>query len=627
MANVSRLLPTDPDRNRQRKSLNRSQISFLAATIFCTYPFLVVGHNPAAGTSSTCRRDDAVDLIRQQIIVSKTLDDSGQRIALLIRAADLLWPVDRERARAAFAEAFEVATESEQANLAKPVKNLISFMGDQRYVVIRAVAKRQPEWAKALIKNAAEQDKQAAEELVVKDPRRPVVTAEKLLNSAITLLGVDMKTAMHLAVTSLSYPANSELTRFLYELAKVNQIAADGLYQKALVTYSDKPMREFLYLQAYPFAFGYGGDMPVFGFYQVAGNFRPNPLLQRQFVQNLIRRAELAMEVPLDDGDNYNWLPGTAHILQVLIRVEPYVGKSNPDLSEPLAQVRQRLTVSLPLETQKTLIENRESDTTPGKTFEDGLEAAQKLSDLNKREEFSVQAILNATDDEPIEDVVRGIDKVSDSNIRAILNDWLYFTRGVAAVQRKQVNEAAKWAARIGDIEPRAYLYLQIAKRSLAMPVSDINGRDMLELAITQAQKSPRTISTARTLLSATEVYLKNDVGRAMEVLRSAIEVTNGVARPDFAADDQTLVKEIHGHGWLRYARFYMPGLDPQAAFNSLAKIDLDGALSQANTFTDKLLRALTTLSVADVCLQQPQRPRQKNQNKANVRKISSWEG
>jgi|KBSSwiStaDraftv2_1062776.scaffolds.fasta_scaffold672004_2 hypothetical protein len=56
-----------------------------------------------------------------------------------------------------------------------------------------------------------------------------------------------------------------------------------------------------------------------------------------------------------------------------------------------------------------------------------------------------------------------------------------------------------------------------------------------------------------------------------------------------------------------------MAGLDPQAVFTSFAKIDLEGTQSQTQLFADKLIRALTTISVAEVCLQQqPQRQRQK---------------
>ena len=53
-------------------------------------------------------------MIRQQAEVAKTLENSVQRIAVLIRAADLLWSYQQKQARAVFTEAFDVATRHEK---------------------------------------------------------------------------------------------------------------------------------------------------------------------------------------------------------------------------------------------------------------------------------------------------------------------------------------------------------------------------------------------------------------------------------------------------------------------------------------------------------------------------------
>ena len=59
----------------------------------------------------------------------------------------------QDKARAAFTEAFEVAAqhEKEHSELSKDgPRSLLMFTPDRRYVVIRAVAKRDPLWAKKL---------------------------------------------------------------------------------------------------------------------------------------------------------------------------------------------------------------------------------------------------------------------------------------------------------------------------------------------------------------------------------------------------------------------------------------------------------------------------------------------
>ena len=64
-----------------------------------------------AVSSQLCNRENAVDIAKQQIAQARTLDDVVQRIAVLIRAGDLLWPYEQEKALAAFLEAFDLAVQ------------------------------------------------------------------------------------------------------------------------------------------------------------------------------------------------------------------------------------------------------------------------------------------------------------------------------------------------------------------------------------------------------------------------------------------------------------------------------------------------------------------------------------
>jgi hypothetical protein len=149
------------------------------------------------------------------------------------------------------------------------------------------------------------------------------------------------------------------LTMFLYKFSEVNQKAADQFYTQAFAAYGHTPMREFLYLAAYPFGINETGDMPWMGPYNVPPSFVPNSSLQRMFVQTLLRRARMTLEVPLDEGDNYNGFPGTGHILDVLTRLEPHVQKLLPDLTAAVAQARENLLGTLSPENQSTFLRLR----------------------------------------------------------------------------------------------------------------------------------------------------------------------------------------------------------------------------------------------------------------------------
>jgi len=81
--------------------------------------------------------------MRQQIDVTRTFDNAVRRITVLIRAADLLWPFQQDRARATFTEAFELAVQNEKGRMKKKTRLwkkhralLLLETPDQRYVVI-----------------------------------------------------------------------------------------------------------------------------------------------------------------------------------------------------------------------------------------------------------------------------------------------------------------------------------------------------------------------------------------------------------------------------------------------------------------------------------------------------------
>ena len=61
---------------------------------------------------------------------------------------------------------------------------------------------------------------------------------------------------------------------------------------------------------------------------------------------------------------------------------------------------------------------------------------------------------------------------------------------------------------------------------------------------------------------------------------------------------------KIEGKTFGGYSGFSTPGFNPEHVFKDIAKIDFDGSLIQAATFTDKALRAMTTMAVIEPCLE-----------------------
>jgi hypothetical protein len=276
-----------------------------------------------------------------------------------------------------------------------------------------------------------------------------------------------------------------------------------------------------------------------------------------------------------------------------------------------VVQAREKILVTLPVETQQTILQpGREISSSPERTFPEQIEAAEKTPDVNQRDDLMATAVLSATSDkESLAGVREAIEKITDSTIRGALLEWLYFRRAKDAANNKQFDEAERLASKVEGLVQRAFLHTAIAKELLNTTETQTHAREVLDEAIAEASKARPTISAARTLLTAANLYAKTDLSRSIAVLGDAVNCVNHLEAPDFSIGDQTLVKPIkrRSNPGRFILGFYMPGLDPENAFRELAKIDFNDALSQANAFTDKFQRAVTTLALADICLQQSQ--------------------
>ena len=112
--------------------------------------------------------------------------------------------------------------------------------------------------------------------------------------------------------------------------------------------------------------------------------------------------------------------------------------------------------------------------------------------------------------------------------------------------------------------------------------------------------KAPKTIVSARALLALAHLYAKIDMNRGVEELGNAVRTINTLESPDFSR--QFVMMKIEGKNFGSYAAYQTPGFNPENAFREMGKLDFDGSLAQATTFTDKSLRALTTLAVLEPC-------------------------
>lgn len=580
-----------------------TRLTLLTLLLFClTSPI----NAQKKTVSSLCTPENALDTTKQQILITRTFDNPVHRITVLLRAADLLWPHDQEKSLAAFMEAFDFAVQifKEKGDQIQRTSNsrfaAVIPIPDQRFVVLSAFAKRDPARARKLSEQMLRDDASEAADKPATDDQSKRRTAEKLLTMAHGLAVADGPSAVNFARQSFRYPATLQLPIFLYELSKSSQQLADRFYLDALNAYGAAPMDQLLYLSSYPFANKReAGEMPGYTFYVVPEGFTPNPTLQRLFVRALLARVDGAMEMPVQETQRFS---DHAQMWLALNRLEKQVQSDLPEFADAFAQSKDKLFALLTPNTQRNVSRVVTSDNAPARSFDEQVEAALKLTDVGRRDQGLTFAVTGASKDEPVDKVLSVIDKISESGIRDALVNWFYYFRSQALIKEKNFSEARKFASKVTELDQRAYLYTRITEESLKATEDQTEVREMLNEVANAISKAPKTIVSARALLALARLYAKVDMNRGVEELANAVRTINALESPDFSR--QFVMIKIEGKTFGSYASFATPGFNPETAFREMGKLDFDGSLAQATNFTDKSLRALTTLAVIEPCFE-----------------------
>jgi len=565
---------------------------------------------PAATPASTCSRDGALEIIQRQIDLSKTIDSDVQRIAVLLRAADIIWPFEPDKARLTFGDAFEVATRNFKEQGARDTNDgRLSVQGiDYRYRVMTAIAKRDSAWAGKLSKQILDEVAQEAADQAAKASPPGARTGEKLLGVARQLLASDQSTALSFARNSLGYPAGLLLPGFLFKLSETNRTAADQFYLEALNAYAKAPMDQFLYLSSYPFAARREvGEMPSYTYYAVPPDLAPNPVLERAFVTTLLTRARELIQNPVAAAPAKRFSEAN-QIFMALSRLESMIAGPLADLSAALSEAKGNvfslLTQAEQQKASETLSER------PKRSFDEAVESADRLANADARESGIAMAILNATEAESLEKIEAAAAKLEDVKLRSQMLSYVYFDRAQQALKEKRIEEARKLASRVEEPDQRAYLYAQIATESLKQRKNDTETREMLEDVLAAVAKAADSDIKARAMLVVVHLYSTIDPNRAVSVLGDVVKTINHVESIELSGD--VINKKIEGKQFGFYRSLQTPGFSPENVFREMGKLDFDGTLYAASNLTDKSLRALTSLALADQCLKDLPPPKSK---------------
>jgi len=540
-----------------------------------------------------CDREQAFSLIQEQIAQSKTLEKTAARISVLTQGADLLWPYRQSAARSAFEEAFEVASQGNTP--------------EQRFVVIRAIAQRDSEWARRLAKAIAE-EKRSDEEVGVSTDNR--YRAETLLNVAGSLLQNDSKTAISFARASLRYPASVALARFLFQLWSVDKQAASRFYQQALSVYANAPVNQLLYLSAYPFGINrvVGPEMQS-TFFVLPKDFTPDAAAESAFLEVILRRGQETKARPTQPVSGPVAQPEIVQIYLALNGLQASVARDQPAYAGRVMSLVSTLEPLLSAEARHEASNIARWHQDLNLSLETIAERIENEKVPEKKDRLIARAVLASKSIEELERLESLVDKVSESKFRGELLDWLYFKRTQKLVSDGRLDEAAQLIPKVGQVDHRAYLAFLLATESTKKIKDSALVMQVLEDVVKTALKAPNTNEKARTLLGLTSSYAKFDRTRAFEILGEAINVINKIDEPDLTST--AVLRRIGTDRFTIHVAYEMRTSSLDTVFREFAIDDFVKSLWLANQLPDKPLRATGTFAISGRCLEISKEPSQ----------------
>lgn len=590
------------------------RLILLASTLGLAADAQPPAESPRKAKSSTaahaCDQQRAVALVEQQVAEARSFEKPAAQIAVMTRAADLLWPYQEDSARSTFTEAFDLASKYFAARGDESRvegHGLVTTLPDQRFVVLRAIAKHDAEWSRRLAVQVAEDSKRESQKATTGTGAFHE-TGEKLIELAISLLPIDQSVAVALARNSFSYPITLSHPQFLFELAKKDRVAADALALEALNAYGARGTTEDLsYLSSYVFALPYNiSAVRAWTLYQVPADFPPSAALQEAFVRAVVARAETILKTPdqFSTGKNpYLW--ETAQILSALVSLEPLVARHLPAYSERLAALRASAQAALSDRAREASDSYQRSlkDWQTYNNFDAQLEKAGREANP-ERKDYAFASVASSA--KTLEQLARAeslVEKIGDANVRRQLLNWINFKRAQVLAKDGQFDDAKRAAERVDELDQRAILYLEIASEAVKKLSDRARAAELLDEVLAAAAKAPPTDVRARAQLGVAHLYAEFDSLRALEVLADAVKTINQLSDPDLSR--ASINRRIEGKNFGVYASNVVPGFSLENAFRDAGAQDFEGALLAARNLSDKALRATAVIGLAARCLEE----------------------
>jgi hypothetical protein len=574
-----------------------------------------------------CDQQRAIAIVEKQAEDARTFEKGDEAVKVMIRSADLLWPYREKEARSIFSEAYDLAGSYYKNNpqdFKQDGRMHTISLPDQRFVVLNAIAKRDPDWARKLAGAVSEslKDVTASTSQTAAKPgsrpdvkaSRPDVTAArtggKFVDLADTLTSMDQSAATDVFRTSFRYPASLNLPRFLFKLAGTDRAVADKFFSEALAAYSNGSVDDFVYLSSYAFGAsrGLAPSRRDYTVYSLPAGYSPNPDLQRAFIMAFFQFADarLAVFSSQEGTDRYPLTSEQEQIYAMISSLEPLVAQSFPTLQERVTVLKTQAAAAISDEKVRKradLYRYAEADQPAGglMSFENRVEEMEKTSDVTRRDQSLTFLVVGAGRKENIDALLKAADLISDPGVRDQLIEWIYIVGTQKKISDGLFDDAEKTALKITEIDQRGAIQTTIAAEYIKKFNDRAHASQLLADAFKTVSQAPDTVAKAKALLGLAFLFTSADQLRASEVAAAAVQTINNLDSPDLSG--QYLTRKIESKNFASFASTPAPGFDLESTFLKLGADNFDNALWIADKLKERPLKARAMIAVATECL------------------------
>lgn len=560
------------------------------------------------------RKETAVGLLNALADEARDYHNRTWSARVQARVADALWETDKERARALFRRAWDVAVvvDGEAQRKSQGQTRGLYFLPNLREEILKLAARRDHALGEEfLAKFTQEKEQQATvtgpaqaeDPTSFMSPTARTAAAQRLTLARQLLKSGDAERAIQFADPALDRVTLQGIT-FLTALRSINAQAADARYAAMLSRVTIDPSADanvISLLSSYAFTpFLY---VTVLRGQIMSGQMEPPapaPALAPQLRAAFFEAAAQVFLRPLPLPDQDRTTSGRAGLYFIISRLLPlfeqYAPGRAPALRTQLAALSPDAPESYRNGTEEALNQGLAPDANTRDELQVTLDQLANASDTASRDRlYASAAIAAAQKGDPR--AGEFADKISDGEVRQRVRAYVDFAAVKRAIDKKDAPEAER-LARGKNLTPAQRAWALTMTTRLLLKTDPAHAYQLLNEAITEARHiNEAEPGRVNALISVANRFWELDRNRAWEMMLEIVKAAN--TANNFVGENGQIGVRLQTQDGVYMNNFSVTDFDLAGIFGSLAKDDLGRAVDTAKGIEGETPRAIATLAIA----------------------------